>query len=283
MVEQQVRGSSGRGTSSAPRAGFRLAGAVGARLETEAPTATGAFAAARPEQVHLKLEPCTSKPSYAMLSGQFAQPPRRFEPRHLASAKTACGRCTADVFNEALRRSLGAAAKDQSSLSWHYACTASDVYTSMLAGCRWCTSIGNAVLTSADLRYWTNRWLGSVSDGDSLMSIDTDEADGAGEQSAAAEDDASYKSESSDKETPGFLTINALDCSARLDVTVEFLKWGDSPVFNLMDAAVEVTETTEEEDGVFSGMTGEEAVHVRFEVISPGKLQWASGCPWPPC
>jgi hypothetical protein len=64
---------------------------------------------------------------------------------------------------------------------------------------------------------------------------------GADEQSAVDEDDASFKSESIGSETPGFSTINALDCSARLDVTVEFLKLGDSPGFNMMDAAVEVT------------------------------------------
>ena len=196
----------------------------------------------------------------------------------MAGAKTACGRCTSDVFNEALHRSLVSATKDQSLLSWHYTCTASDVYASMLTGCQWCASIGNAVLTTAHLRYWKNHWLGSISDGDSLLSNGTDEVDGGDEgQLAGAEDDTSYKSESSDNETLGFLTINALDCSARLDVTVKFLKWGDSPVFNLMEAAVEVMGITEKKDGVFSGMTGEDAVHMRFEVISPGKLLLASG------
>lgn len=201
--------------------------------------------------------------SFSMLSRRdFIQPPHKFDPADTpAGAKAACSRCLTDVFNPALHSSLVSSAKEYPSVSRHYSCLASDIYVSMHEGCRWCTSIGNALLTSADLDYWMDDWEGSQSSDEEVPCSD---GSSASQNSVTNDGDRS-----SSLGKPGFITIRALDCSARLDVVIEFVKWDDSPVFNLVDVTVNVFQTSKG-DMTLPVMKNEEAVRIRFEVLSPG-------------
>ncbi|KAH8893097.1 HET-domain-containing protein [Thozetella sp. PMI_491] len=196
----------------------------------------------------------------------FAPPLRKYEPEDaLGSTKTPCSRCLTGVFNAELHSSLIAAAENCSTSSRGYTCTASDVYKSTIAGCPWCANIGNAILTAADMDYWTNAWKGSHSDGNSLMSSERNED----EAVLSSDSDVSSKtSGSASPGQPGFLTLRALDCAVQLDVTVEFIKWDSCAVFNLVDVKVEILQANDESDFLPS-MVGEDAVCIRFEVMSP--------------
>jgi hypothetical protein len=55
-----------------------------------------------------------------------------------------------------------------------------------------------------------------------------------------------------------------------LSITIELLKWDDSPAFNLVDVTVEVSAASD--DCLLHAMAGEEPVRVRYEVISAGIL-----------
>lgn len=133
----------------------------------------------------------------------------------------------------------------------------------MLGRCQWCTSIGNAILTSADLDYWQDDWDGlhssSGSEGEELSDS---------EQPVSETGDDNGNSNSPGK--PGFITAKALDCTAMLSITIELLKWDDSPAFNLVDVTVEVSAASD--DCLLHAMAGEEPVRVRYEVISAGIL-----------
>lgn len=212
---------------------------------------------------------------------QFTQKPRQFEPQgHAAGAQTLCARCVDEIFNSALHESL-LVSRDEEVVTKRYSLAAKDVMKSMLEGCRWCSSIGNAVLTSANLDYWTNNWLGSHSDGDSMLMHDETNSTGRStpdlmtqddEQMPAAFNDGEPEDDELDDmplERPGFLTINALDCLSLLGVTIDFIKWDDSTVFNLLKVATRVTGASD--DGcILPEMNGDDDVRVTFEVISEG-------------
>jgi hypothetical protein len=69
----------------------------------------------------------------------------------------------------------------------------------------------------------------------------------------------------------GSLTLKALNCSVLLDITVEFQKWGSSPVFNMVEVTVNVSKGSKE-DGLLSAMIDEEPVRIKFEIMSSGKM-----------
>ncbi|KAK0716142.1 heterokaryon incompatibility protein-domain-containing protein [Lasiosphaeris hirsuta] len=167
-----------------------------------------------------------------------------------------------------------------------------DVYASILSGCRWCTNIGNAVLTSSESDYWMQDWNGSRSDGASLGSLSGDEsADldsdspnelsqppafgldedmGAGENGLGVEDATIAKESAGEK--LGFYTIKSLDCEAKLDINIEFLRWRGSPVFNLLRVTAEVTTPSQVEDGCLLGdMVDDNAVIMTLEVMCAGR------------
>jgi len=220
---------------------------------------------------------------------QLPRPVTSFEPARTdqAGGRGVCEGCTDGVFTSSLRQSL-TAEHDASSLTHAYSRLSRDVYTSILAGCRWCTQIGNAILTSSELDYWLQDWNGSHSDGASLESFGNDgdidmDADGVNEigldeHMAAAEDslggeDATI-AEDSVSERPGFCTIKSLDCAAKLDVKMEFLRWRGSPVFNLVRISAEVTTSGQLEDGCpLREMVGDGAVVMTLEVKCAGRVK----------
>ncbi|KXX75387.1 Heterokaryon incompatibility protein 6, OR allele [Madurella mycetomatis] len=144
-------------------------------------------------------------------------------------------------------------------------------------------------------------WNGSHSDGASLEFYDDDEAgmnldsedaesellpgtavhhadegmageagrDNSGVELGDATGDATSVDDSR-SEKPGFHTIQSLNCTARLDLTVEFLRWRDSSVFNLVKITIEVT-TSDRDDCPLREMVGENAVIITLEVICTGE------------
>jgi hypothetical protein len=197
------------------------------------------------------------------------QPIRAFASK--SDERGICGPCTADVFTPSLRQSL-TKAREAPSLEHTYSRLAHDVHTSILDGCPWCLCIGNAVLTCSDLDYWKEQWDGSHSDGDSLMDLAFEGAEGTEEGvdeeagSDEADDAATSGSSASEKPRPGFHTIDSLDCAVRLDIRVEFLKWRDSQLFNLAKVTAEVI-TAGRDDCPLMEMVGERAVVMTLEVI----------------
>ena len=193
-----------------------------------------------------------------------------------------CPSCVDDVFASSLQKSL-AEESDGPSLTHSYSRLASDLHASVLAGCPWCTCIGNAVLTCSDLDYWMEEWNGSRSDG---ASLDEDERqqDPADPETRVSPQDAvgdatsdeemtHVDSEGSDKEAedaasekPGFHTIESLNCATKLEIMIEFLKWNSSSLFNLAEVRAEVMTSTEV-DSPLRNMVGEKAVAMKLEVI----------------
>jgi hypothetical protein len=196
-------------------------------------------------------------------------PPQKSEPpAALHDSGSTCAECERDVFNTEFYRSLLAAAKDDAlSTSWHYAPLASDVYKSMLKGCSWCTSIGNAIVMSAN---WDNMVhiedrMYSSTDSEDGETVDVDETQGSpGNETNNEEGDSNFPHISDS------LTAKVLDCSVTLDVIIEITKWGDSLVFNMIEVIIKVSKCSE--DVLLSAMMDEEPVRIKFEVISPGTM-----------
>lgn len=215
-----------------------------------------------------------------MLCRSIAQPVRHFEPAAVAhpagaAARTICDLCAKEVFNKAPFRSLQATTEDAvapSSPRPQYSRVARSVHEAMLAGCRWCTVIGNAVLTSSELNYWASRWEGSRSDGESMSGDSEEEEESSGDEGGDVEEhDVDIEDAcDNDHERPGFLTIRALDCAATLEVAIEFLRWGSSEVFNLAKVAIEVRTSSDDEDCALQEMVGDNAISMTLEVISTG-------------
>lgn len=202
----------------------------------------------------------------------ITQPPRRFEPANAPTgAKTNCVRCDAEVFNTTLYSSLIGAAETSTQVPWHYSCTASDVYKSMLEGCRWCSIIGNAVLTTVDLDFWMDDWNGSQSSTDN----EVEEMDDSDESPISRNSEMTDDNETGSSGKPGFITFRALDCSAGLSVRVEFIRWGESSVFNFVDVTVSLSHTSME-DSTLPAKENDEAIRIKLEVISPGIIMMPS-------
>ncbi|KAK1749910.1 heterokaryon incompatibility protein-domain-containing protein [Echria macrotheca] len=198
-----------------------------------------------------------------------------------------CPSCANDVFTSSLHQSLSRA-RDEPSVTHSYSSVARDLYASILAGCPWCSCIGNAILTCSDLDYWMEAWNGSQSDGDSLDQdspqqgpsepealVPPKEAVGdtaTDEDMVDVVDSGSSDHEAADGvgETPGFLTIESLNCGARMEITIEFLKWNGSLLFNLVEVRVEVA-TSPEDDSPLQDMTGDKAVAMKLEVMCESK------------
>lgn len=114
-------------------------------------------------------------------------------------------------------------------------------------------------------------WNGSGSDGGSL-----DEDDGDPDESDHDEEMTDVYGEGSDNEVElkdnesekqaGFHTVDSLNCEAKLEITMEFLKWNDSPLFNLVEITVEVT-TSAGDESPLQEMVGEKAVVIKLEVV----------------
>lgn len=234
---------------------------------------------------------------------QISRPVRTYEPTsvHQEGERGICEGCADQVFNSSLRQSL-AKGCEAVSATHSYSRLARDVYASVLAGCRWCTNIGNAVLASSDSDYWMEDWNVSHSDGASLelsddgdacmnlepegaesepspgaavhhadegMAEETTGRDNSGAELGDATGDAT-SADDSRSEKPGFHTIQSLNCTARLDLTLEFLRWCGSPVFNLVKVTVDVT-TSGRDDRPLREMVGENAVIMTLEVICTGE------------
>ncbi|KAK0710581.1 hypothetical protein B0H67DRAFT_667290 [Lasiosphaeris hirsuta] len=215
-----------------------------------------------------------------------AQPIRTYsQPQPQPGGRGICPSCVNGVFASSLGKSL-AEARDELSLRLSYSRLARDLHASVLVGCPWCTCVGNAVLTCSDLDYWMEAWNGSHSDGASLDEDDST-LQGAADPEArvplqAAVDDAAsdeemthIDSEGSDEEAedaaserPGFYTIESLNCAAKLEITIEFLKWNRSLLFNLIEVRAEVMTSTED-DSPLRNMVGEKAAAMKLEVICP--------------
>ncbi|KAK4206479.1 heterokaryon incompatibility protein-domain-containing protein, partial [Rhypophila decipiens] len=205
------------------------------------------------------------------------QPIRSYEPvsaRHIEPERGICDRCAHDVFNSSLRLSL-VNNRNTESVKHSYSSLALDVYASVLSGCRWCSTIGNAVLTCSELDCWMEDGDESESaDGfDANMHLNGDVEDvqmpSPGKvvhlaDEGMAEEDPSDATSSS--ESPGPHTIHLLDCTAKLDITIEFLKWRDSSVFNVVKVTAGVT-TGGEDKCPIREMIGENAVAMTLEVM----------------
>ncbi|KAK4207111.1 heterokaryon incompatibility protein-domain-containing protein [Rhypophila decipiens] len=208
------------------------------------------------------------------------QPIRSYEPvssGQVEPERGICARCSHHVFNSSLRQSL-ANKRNAESAKHSYSSLALDVYASVLSGCRWCTTVGNAVLTCSELDSW-------MEDGDEPESADCGEADAdenvhsedadmsspgkavyLGDE-GMAEDEEYVSDATSSSESPGPHTIHSLDCTAKVDITIEFLKWRDSPVFNVVKVTAEVT-TGGDDKCPIREMMGENAVVMTLEVMS---------------
>ncbi|KAM7195053.1 Heterokaryon incompatibility protein (HET) domain containing protein [Rhypophila sp. PSN 637] len=207
------------------------------------------------------------------------QPIRSYEPvsaRHNEPERGICDRCAQHVFNSSLRQSL-AKKRNAESVKPSYSSLALDVYASVLSGCRWCTTVGNALLTCSELDSWMEEGDESESaDGpDANMHLNGDAEDAqmsspgkpvypADEGMAEDEEDPSDAMSSSESSGPH--TIHSLDCTAKLDITIEFLKWRDSPVFNVVKVTAEVT-TGGDDKCTIREMIGENAVAMTLEVM----------------
>jgi hypothetical protein len=195
------------------------------------------------------------------------QPPRHFEPsasQH--GSKTACRQCKELVFNSELLRLLDANQAKNTQVSRHYSVVASDIYASIFGGCPWCTSIGNALLTAADLDYWMNDWLGS--DGQSTSDNDG-ESPGSTGDSKSSEKSVDISSQGSGGGTPGFVTLEALQCPVELDITIDFVSRGSNYILDMVDVAISARQEKETPNKLLPD-THEEPVRIIFEVKSTG-------------
>jgi hypothetical protein len=211
---------------------------------------------------------------------EFNDVPHRFEPKAQAKGEDIiCSNCSADVFNPDLHTRL-VAASNKASFSLRYTRTTADLYRSILDNCSWCTSIGNALLSSVDLDKAVKRWNGSTSDTDSLSETSRENEPDDDELSirpkSKADDDeesvTDHESTSSNGDPGGSrsTSLEMLNCSASLDTTIEFVKLNDSHEFNLVDVNVEVTNLDGEIESIQS-MNGDDSVCLTFEVFSTGK------------
>ncbi|KAK5652004.1 hypothetical protein OQA88_10907 [Cercophora sp. LCS_1] len=181
-----------------------------------------------------------------------------------------CASCANGVFTSCLQKSL-AEACDEPSVTHSYSRLARDLHASALAGCPWCTCIGNAVLSCSDLDSWMEAWNGSRSDAASLDENDRQQEaidDTASDEGMTYEDEEASDEEDEDAESerPGFHTVNALNCAAELDITIKFLKWNSGPLFNLAEVRADVSS---EDEKPLPNMIGEKAVMLKLEVIGP--------------
>ncbi|KAI1172788.1 HET-domain-containing protein [Nemania sp. FL0916] len=183
----------------------------------------------------------------------------------LPAGETSCALCVRDVFSVEFYNTLLAAAKNnEASISWRYCRIASDVYESVLEGCPWCASIGNAILMSAN-------WDSMIHDENgSYGSTDSDgESDDYPDQPEPQLNDTNIEEQGNDSvESPGSLTLKELDCPISLDITIEITKWGDSSAFNMIEVVINVSGGTED-DGTLSAVIDDEPVRIKFEIISP--------------
>ncbi|GAB1312700.1 Heterokaryon incompatibility domain-containing protein [Madurella fahalii] len=118
-----------------------------------------------------------------------------------------------------------------------------------------------------------------LSPGIAVHHADEGIAEGAGRDDSGVElgdatGDATHADDSMSGK-PGFHTIQSLNCTARFDFTVEFLRWHESPVFNLVKVTVEVT-TSGLDDCPLREMVGENAVVITLEVICTDSIDGAS-------
>lgn len=201
---------------------------------------------------------------------QIPQPIRSyFQP----DGRGICASCINDVFASSLQKSL-AEARDKPSLRYSYSRLAQDIHASVLAGCPWCTCIGNAVLTCSDLDYWMETWNGSRSDG---ASLDEDDAESYEEMTDVDREGSDKEAEDAASERPGFHTIESLSCASTLEITIEFLKWNSSPLFNLVEVRAEVMASTGD-DSPLRNMVGEKAVAMKLEVICQSTADGMAPC-----
>ncbi|KAK0625928.1 heterokaryon incompatibility protein-domain-containing protein [Immersiella caudata] len=176
---------------------------------------------------------------------RVAQPIRTYS--HL-DGRGICASCCTEVFTSDLQKSL-AEACDEPLLTHSYSRSARALHASVLAGCPWCTCIGNAVLSCSDLDQWMEAWNGSRSDGASLYDMDTASdgeltyADSEPQSSGKNEEGFDEASEAEDRdaasEEAGFHTAESLNCDAELDIAIDFLKWNSSRLFNLAEVRAE--------------------------------------------
>ncbi len=186
-----------------------------------------------------------------------------------------CSYCSNSLFSEFCKDLV--AAKSDPSYMKRYSRKATDLYQSMTEGCRWCSCVGNAMLTSADLDYWMNDWYGSHSDGDSLLSIPTSPqgevvADNPMDEDALEEvDNTDTISDNEDPERPGFLTMKSLNSTADINIDISVLKCEGSDVFNLIKVNAELI-SGEDDDSIIPDLMGEDKVVITMEPVSEGKI-----------
>ncbi|KAM7211998.1 hypothetical protein V8F06_012627 [Rhypophila decipiens] len=209
----------------------------------------------------------------------LSEPIRSYEPVSFGQVEPErgiCARCSHHVFNSSLRQSL-ADKRNAESVKHSYSSLALDVCASVLSGCRWCTTVGNAVLTCSELDSWMEDGHESESadygEADVDENVDSEDADMSSPGKAVnlgdegmAEDEEDPSDATSSSVSPGPHTIRSLDCTAKLDITIKFLKWRDSPVFNVVKVTVEVRTSGEDKCSIRE-MIGETAVAMTLEVM----------------
>jgi hypothetical protein len=215
-----------------------------------------------------------------------------------------CIHCSERIFNATFHeRLLTAWERRLDCEEIEYTQPASELYRSIQQGCPWCTSIGNAILTSIESDYWHNHFAGDGDDDSSESGSETPVIEKEGQEDEGDDDAALHESDFGDKVAIGealaasiaaeevehdhadddelarlveaVLTVDLLNCDAELRTKVSFERDAKRGVFDWMRSSTQVTRLSE--DSLLPTMDGDTAVEMSFEVISPGMYRSVLG------
>jgi hypothetical protein len=153
------------------------------------------------------------------------------------SVETLCTHCSGETFCPSIFLDL-IDAKHDACFQTGYVRPASDLYASILKGCRWCSVIGYGIRGIAE-------------------HVQTRNSD---------DDDIDYRE-------PGWFPIQSLDCAANLRITLRFLKYDESHLFNVLEVKIEVWRTTTDDgECALPQLVGDDSIYLRLELSSSGTL-----------
>jgi len=219
--------------------------------------------------------------------------------RSTKTPQSICAHCSVHVFNATFHERLRTAwEKKLDCEEIEYTQPSSELYRSIQQGCPWCTSIGNAILTSIESDYWHNHFDGeddgSESGSESQMTEGAGAAENAKEdfdaavheseidgdrvaidelqgQSVGVEQELDHDDDELARLVETVLTIDLLNCDADIRTTVSCERDFKRGVFDIVRSSTQVTRLSE--DSLLPTMDDDAAVEISFEVISPGAYQ----------
>jgi hypothetical protein len=205
--------------------------------------------------------------------------------RDAQTAVTICASCREQVFGSALCSVI--AGRSTNGRHHEYTTTTPLLYESILQGCFWCTTVGNAILTAAHLDYWTSHWEGSQSDGipspGNEHGLSSQRGETAVEQASEPGDDVGEMDETDDSDSensghPGFLGLENLKYNLPVHLRLALEPADDPPSFGFdllrVFASVVSPDATAESQPPIPTMSREEdQVEIIFEILaSEGKF-----------